>query len=363
MGGIPRLVAQLRERRATRVTRAVAAALCAVALALGCTALTGEPATHTIAGRDRALVPKLVQISDGRPAMGTILEITVVASDEARARAVIELCFAETERLEMILTTWREDGELARLNARAGHGPQKASPELLRILRDAQRLSEETERTFDVTVGNLVELWREAERRNSKPAPNEVLAAWQGVGADRIRIDESGRTIELESGMSIDVGGFAKGWTLDRIGELLGRESIDRAFMSFGGSSLLAVGAPLDAPAWRVAVESDFVLDLRDRSVSISSSFGQRFEIEGVEYAHIVDPRTGFPVKRAQRAIVVANDGATAEAWSKAFVVFAPEDALRALGQNAALDVRIDSGEIRLRSPGFAQYVASEVRL
>jgi thiamine biosynthesis lipoprotein len=307
-----------------------------------------------------APAPTLVQIGEGRPAMGTVLEITLVASDAVEARDAIARCFAETERLEAIFTTWREDGELALLNARAGQGPQPASPELVRILLDARRLSRDTGGTFDVSVGPVVSLWREAERRGRLPSDAELAAARSRIGAQAFTVDEAAARVALATGAAIDLGGLAKGWTLDRLGELLARRGIDRALLNFGGSSLLALGPPLDGAFWRAAVEEGPVLALLDTSVSISSSFGQHFAVEGRELAHIVDPRTGAPLERRQRAIVIAADGASAEAWSKAFVVLPPGDSARGLLRAGEIEVNVDGVEPAVRTPGFDRYVAAE---
>ncbi len=253
--------------------------------------------------------------------MGTVLEITVVASDEARARAALDRGFAEAERLEAIFTTWREDGELARLNARAGRGPQPASQELIAILADAQRFARETGGAFDVTVGPLLALWREAARAQALPSAGAMAAARARVGAQRIRLDAAQGTIALEPGASVDLGGLAKGWALDRIGERLRADGIAHSLLDFGGSSLRARGRPLDAPTWRVALEGGEILALGDDDVSISSGFGQTLEIDGEHFSHIVDPATGRPVPHPVRAIVFAPSGAIAEAWSTALVV------------------------------------------
>lgn len=315
MGSVPRLLAQLQRRRAARVALA-AGALCA---AFACATPNG-----------------LVHVTEGRPAMGTILEITLVTRDPERAHALIERCFAETARLELIFTTWREDGELARLNAKAGQGPQPASPELVRILRDAQSFALETGGVFDVTVGPLVELWRDAGNRGALPTDAEITATRARVGAERIQIDAEHGTIALASEMSVDLGGLAKGWTLDRLGELLRRERTDRALLNFGGSSLLALGTPLDAERWRVALDGGELLDLQPTSsVSISSSLGQFVEIDGVRFGHIIDPRTGRPTRSARSARVEAPDGASAEAWSTALVVSYGDEACAEHGEKS----------------------------
>jgi thiamine biosynthesis lipoprotein len=273
--------------------------------------------------------------------MGTILEITLVTSDPARAQALIERCFAEAARLEMIFTTWREDGELARLNARAGQGPQKASPELIWILRDAKGFTRETNGVFDVTVAPLIALWREAERRGAAPNDAEIAVARAAVGAERIRIDAKRGTTALDAGMSVDLGGLAKGWALDRLGEFLQADGVDRALLNFGGSSLLALGAPIDDVYWRVAVNGGAVLLLRNESASVSSSLSQFFEIAGRRYGHIVDPRTGRPIQHQQLAVVVAAAGSLAEAWSKALVILPTAEGVALAEHRDALEAGV----------------------
>ncbi|MFI5318928.1 MAG: FAD:protein FMN transferase [Myxococcota bacterium] len=307
------------------------AALCAAALALACAAPAHEPAFDA----------PLVQITEGRPAMGTVLEITLVAADEATAHAAIERCFAEALRLEMIFTTWRDDGELARLNALAGRGAQRASPELVRILRDAQRLARDTGGAFDVSVAPLLALWREGERTQTLPSAQRIAAARARVGAARIGIDEARGTVALEAGTSLDLGGIAKGWALDRLGESLRAEGFERVLLDFGGSSLHARGSPLDARAWRVAAADGEILELGDADLSFSSSLGQSVEVAGERFGHIVDPRTGEPISRAVSVSVAAPNGAIAEGFSTALVVLGREGLTQELCA-AGLRVRLE---------------------
>jgi thiamine biosynthesis lipoprotein len=293
--------------------------------------------------------------------MGTVLEITLVAEDPERARAAIARCFAEIDRLETIFTTWREDGELAQLNARSGRGPQRASPELIAILRDARAFSQQTGGAFDVTVGPLVALWRRAGARGALPSEREIAEARSRVGGAQLRLDPSGGTIELAAGASLDLGGIAKGWALDRVGERLRDEGFARGLLDFGGSSLLALGAPADGPAWRVLVEAGLLLRLRDVSVSISDGFSQFAEIGDRRVSHIIDPRSGLPVPHAQRAIVVAPLGGTAEAWSTALVVLPAREGVARARARGDLEVRIDAAGAEPRAtPSFSRYVEAK---
>jgi thiamine biosynthesis lipoprotein len=133
--------------------------------------------------------------------------------------------------------------------------------------------------------------------------------------------------------MSVDLGGIAKGWALDRVAEILAAEGVTSAFANFGGSSFLALGPPPGGRGWRVLLrdaEHGFAgeMHLRDRSLSVSGSLGQSIEIAGRAYGHVIDPRRGEPLVRSAEAAVVAPSGALAEALGKALLVLGAEEGI-----------------------------------
>jgi thiamine biosynthesis lipoprotein len=127
--------------------------------------------------------------------------------------------------------------------------------------------------------------------------------------------------------MSVDLGGIAKGYALDRVRDTWG--SVDAALLSFGQSSILALGAPPAEEGWHMALrgasgEVIGVVILRDQAFSVSSTLGQWSEIEGVRYGHVIDPRSGQALRRAASASVVAPTATLAEVLSTALVVLPP---------------------------------------
>jgi thiamine biosynthesis lipoprotein len=297
-------------------------------------------------------------VRDGRAVMGTVLEITVEHDDPVEAREALEACYARATLLEVLFTRWDDDSELVRLNRAAGGPPRKLSPALARILRDSIELAERTEGAFDPTVGPLVTLWRRAGREGRLPDPDALAAARAAVGYRGIEL-EDGRGRLAREGMAIDLGGVAKGWALDRLGEVLATYGIRRALLDFGGSSMLGIGSPSDAPSWRVLVSDPRggyagVVGLRDQSLSVSESFGESALVEGRRLGHVIDPRSGEPLDRQTGAVVVAPTGAEAEAWSKALLVLTPQRALRLL--TAAPDTEamlLEPSGARRATPGF----------
>jgi thiamine biosynthesis lipoprotein len=270
---------------------------------------------------------------DGRVAMGTVLEITLSEDHRGELGAL----FKRADALEQVFTSFDPASELSELNRGAGGGAQTVSPELAQLLADAIRYNEVTRGSFDVTVGPLMTLWAEAGRRGSPPSADELARAQAVVGTRHLRADPAGPTAEIRiRGASVDLGGVAKGFALDDLGEGLHQRGVTRALLSFGQSSVLALGAPPDARGWRMRVrgaddDTAGFVELRDVSLSVSSSLSQLVEIGGVKYGHLIDPRSGQPLQRRGVAAVIASSCARAEALSKAMLILPPDEGLALL--------------------------------
>jgi thiamine biosynthesis lipoprotein len=285
--------------------------------------------------------------------MGTVLELTLLAPDEARGRALAEQAFATAARLEALLTNWEASSALMRLNAAAGQGPREIDPELGRVLAASKEFARRTRGAFDITVGPLVELWRTAGQRDELPSAVSRARALAAVGSDGLRVDLDAGTAELvRPGARLELGGLAKGWALDRMAEALRAAGIRSALLSFGQSSVWAIGAPPGEAGWRLLVRTPAggyagIATLRDRALSVSSSLGQGIEIAGQHYGHVLDPRTGEPLRRAAQAVVLAPTAAWAEAQSKALLVLPPTEGI------ALLDAERDSVGLLLEADGY----------
>jgi len=296
-----------------------AAAVGALLAAFGC---AGGPA------------PAQREVSTGRYAMGTVLELTLDGRDEAALARARDDALAEVERLEGLLSTWRSDSDVSRLNRAAGAGALAVAPEVAELLARSVDLARETRGSFDVTVGPLVSLWQEAGARGELPDPAMLAAARARVGPDQLAVQRGaqGASAVLAAGAAVDLGGIAKGYALDRARARLGT-AVDAALLSFGQSSAWAIGRPRDADGWRLLArgpDGGFagVLTLRDRALSVSGSLGQWNEIAGRRYGHVIDPRSGQPLTRSREALVVTADATLAEALSKALLVLGPQEGI-----------------------------------
>jgi thiamine biosynthesis lipoprotein len=336
------------------VRRALCGLLCALALACvpGPAPPPGHISGHPVPSdepeppRGEKVAVTRVTVQAGRPSMGTLLELTLVLDDEARGRRALELLFRRADEYEALFTSWQSGSPVNRLSAAAGRGPQPVDPRLARILIESFAFTRATEGAFDVTVGPLVDLWRKAALRDAPPSEAELSAALLRVGASAVKIHSMVPTVHLtRPGMRIDLGGIAKGWALDRLGEVLAEGGVRDALLDYGQSSILALGSPADAAAWTVGLPGGEgrilgLVTLRDQGFSVSGSLGQYVEIAGVRYGHVIDPRSGRALTRNVQAAVVAPDATVAEAWSTALAVLGPEG-LALVEERAGLEAHL----------------------
>jgi thiamine biosynthesis lipoprotein len=269
--------------------------------------------------------------------MGTLFRITLYAAEEAEASKAAMAAFERVEELEEILSSHREDSELTRLPRLAVSAPQAVSRDLFRVLAQAQQISQLSGGAFDVTVGPLVELWREVRRTKRLPEAAELARARTAVGYRNIELDLQAGTVLLKrNDMKLDLGGIAKGYAADQALALLKSRGIHRALIDAGGD--LAVGAaPPGKAGWKVTVRDldsqrrkpSCTLVLHDVGIATSGDAYQSVDVGGRHYSHIIDPRDGMGLQDGASTTVIARDGTTADALATALSVMPVSDALR----------------------------------
>lgn len=281
------------------------------------------------------------EVSDGRIVMGTALELTLQVDDASRGADLMAALFAEASRLEGLLSRHDPASEISRLNQRAGQGAVPVSSPVGELVGLARDEALRTRGAFDPTVGPLVALWTDAARRDRLPSAEDIDEARARVGPGRLW--RAGEKVSLDSGSSLDLGGIAKGFALDRMARRLRAESVDAALLSFGQSSVWALGAPAGAPGWRLLVRAPDVgvggiVTLRDQALSVSGSLGQGSTIQGQRFGHVIDPRTGWPLRERRQAVVICGDATQAEALSTALLVLGGGEGIRLVEERSGCE-------------------------
>ena len=267
--------------------------------------------------------------------MGTTLRIGVAAASRQEALQATEVAFRVVRSLDDLLSTWREDSEIARLNHAPIGTAVPLSARLYTLLQDAARWSHLTGAAFDPAIGPLVDAWdlRGAGRVPDRRSLDRARAA---SGLSRFVFADQGRTVSrTDSAAWIDTGAFGKGVALREAGRALLRQGVTSAVLNFGGQ-VLVIGQDRSGRDWTVPVahpsrraEPAAWLRLRDRSASTSSQSERTLAVNGRRIGHVLDPRTGEPVPAWGSVTVVAEDPGVADAFSTALLVLGPEAGLR----------------------------------
>jgi thiamine biosynthesis lipoprotein len=281
-----------------------------------------KPPLPSLVFADWAAVPSIHRFSHG--AMATTFEIIVQHEDAAYARGAANAAFDELDRIERDLSRYVENSDVARINNLPASRPLPLSLDTFDCLAIGARMCAETGGAFDVTVGLLVDCWRDEDKKPRIPSPQELQFAREHTGMDLILLDEATHALALtRSPVCVDLGGIGKGYAVDRIGELLRQWSIDRALIHGGYSSVLALDAPAGTAGWPVTLshpaDRRTLARLQLQRVSVSAS--------GLEKGqHIIDPRTGRPAEGKLATWSIAPEAAPADALSTAFMIMTPDE-------------------------------------
>ncbi|HVN79424.1 MAG TPA: FAD:protein FMN transferase [Terriglobia bacterium] len=262
-------------------------------------------------------------------AMGGVFSIALFSESRTAADKATTAAFAELRRLDHLLSNYLPDSEWSELNRSASHGAVSVSAELFDLLSVCLEFSRRSEGAFDITVGPLLRLWGFYDGVGKSLEPAGVQQIRAQVGYTKLVLDPINRTVHFkEAGMELDPGGVGKGYAVDRMIELLKRNGIQRALVSAAGSSIFAVGTPPGRTGWPVdlsdpkqpGADLDQLL-LKDQSLSTSGCSKKFVRVNGQVYCHIMDPRTGYPVRGTLQVSVVAPRTLESEIWTKAVFV------------------------------------------
>lgn len=260
---------------------------------------------------------------------GTRVEISVWGEPAAKAAQALARVNAEFDRLHRMLHAW-QPSELTALNAAiaAGQRDIAVSPELTSILKDAAGIAARSDELFDPAIGRLIALWgfQSDEFRARLPG----VAAIDALVRARPRMADlsfrDGKVSSRNTAVQLDLGGYAKGYALDRAASILKDMGIGHALINIGGN-ILALGDKGGKP-WRVGIQHPraagaiAVLDLRDgEAIGTSGDYQRYFEVDARRYCHLIDPRSGWPAQGTEAVTVLispqAGAGALSDALSK----------------------------------------------
>jgi thiamine biosynthesis lipoprotein len=271
----------------------------------------------------------MLRLESSAEAMGSTYSVVIYDEDRDRMETAAEKAFDEVRRLDGLLSNYKPDSAWSEVNEHAAERPVEVPQDLFDLLAACVEYSRKSEGAFDITVGPLMKVWGFYKGSGHLPKRGEVKTALASVGYKNILLDPKTRTVRFaRKGVEMDPGGIGKGYAVDRMIDVLKREKIRIALVSASGSSIYALGAPPGEAGWKIGIrdpkdEFKTVQDvvLKDESLSTSGNYEKFFEADGKIYAHIMDPRTGYPAPGMLSVSIVAPRTIDSEAWCKPFFI------------------------------------------
>jgi len=260
-------------------------------------------------------------------AMATVFELYIVSEDEAYARGGAQAAFAEVDRLELEMSRFIENSDIARLNSALPGEIVEVGMEVFDCLTRAVEMYEQTGGAFDITVGALYECWLNDDRTVRRPSEAEVERARELTGMNHLKLDTESFGVEvLAEGLQVDLGGIGKGFAAEKVADILREWSLGQALVLAGASSVLSVSVPDGMSGWPMRLSNpskpgEILARFELTQGAISGSGRQKGQ-------HIIDPREAAvgPVEGRLAAWSMAPDAVAADASSTAFMVLEPQE-------------------------------------
>jgi len=339
----------------------------------------------------RSVEPRRVEVEEGsRILMGTFARIEAVAANEKTARSAIEAGFEKLEWIDDLMSDYKDDSELSRVNRLAYGRAVPVSRELFEVLAASVEYSRRTDGAFDVTVGPLVDLWHEAAEANELPGEEAIAGAEARVGYNKLLLDVNSMTVRFAvDGMRLDLGGIAKGYAIDRAVEAMKTAGASGGMVDVGGD-IRCFGRPADRTEWLVGLQDPkaagsvqrsadraeeqttglaealnspellMVLKMSDAAAATSGDY-RRFEtIGGKRYSHIIDTKKGEGADKLSSVTIIAPIAMKADALATAVSVLGAEKGMALIEKNEGVEaILISAGpkERISKSSGAGQYI------
>jgi FAD:protein FMN transferase len=298
----------------------------------------------------------------GRPAMGTRFEIALTSRDREYIRHAHGV-LNEVGRLEAILSVFRKESSLCRMNEIADRKWFKPDTDLWNILVTSLELCQKTGGALDITSGALWKLWGFFQKSGRIPSALEIEKTLEKGGFLNVRIREETREVKyLKPGLEINLGGTGKGYALDRVVGMLENKQLENFLLNAGHSTFYAGGSLVPGEKeWKIGIRNpretgnaDFaVVRLKDQALATSGTGVQFFNHEGSRLGHIIDPRSGKPAGHFLSATAIAENAVTADALSTAFFVMDVQGVQAFCKNNSGVGALLITRHESGREPGY----------
>jgi len=274
-------------------------------------------------------------------AMGTHIALaafTTPANDVNKTRSAFDAAVAEIRRVEALMTTWRPDSEISRINDAAGKAPVEVGKETFEVVREALHASEMSDGAFDITFESLHGLWKFDEDLDPHPPTDaQIRAKLPLLNYRHVHLDADKQTVFLDTaGVRIGLGGIAKGYAVDKAAKVLESAGVESFFVQAGGD-LYTHGLKADGTPWMAGIrdprgaEGDYfcMAPVSDHAFSTAGDYERSYVVGGKRFHHIIDPHTGKPATASRSVTIWAPTALLADEIDDAVFILGPERGLK----------------------------------
>lgn len=289
--------------------------------------------------------------------MGSRFEIAAIHQDAQLAWDGINAAIAEITRIEKLISSWDPNSQTSLINKNAGIKPVKVDTELFLLIQRAVQISNITSGAFDISYASMDRIWKFDGSMESMPAEALVKEASSKIGFQNIQLDPGRREVLLKKkGMKIGFGAIGKGYAAQKAKEKMVALGISNGVVNASGD-LIAWGKDINGEQFKVGIadpaNKDRVLmrlNVDNASVVTSGDYERFVMLNDVRYAHIIDPRTGYPTTGIKSVSIICANPELADALSTSVFVLGVKQGLKLINQLEGVECLIitDKDEVKV---------------
>ena len=272
--------------------------------------------------------------------MDTVVSIRIYRGDAGRIDRAVEEAFEEIARLDDLLSAWKPDSDIARINQLAGESVADVDERTWDAVNRIQELAALSQGAFDITIGAVTRLWDFSSPEMAPPDPAAISKALPLVSPRQVILDSLNQKIGLrQQGAWLDLGGAAKGYIVDRAIEVLREGGVEAAVIDAGGDIGL-LGQKTDREPWKIGIRHPTdpgstieIIEVDSGAVATSGNYERFFIHDQIRYHHVLNPKTGMPAPQVVSVTILAKTALEADLLSTAVFVLGPQEGINLIEQ------------------------------
>ena len=272
--------------------------------------------------------------------MGSRFEITAISANESKANAAIKAAINEIKRIEKLISSWDSNSQTSEVIRNAGVKPIKVDQELFNLIRRSKKISDLTHGAFDISYASMDKIWKFDGSMLDMPDSASVAKSVSKINYKNIILNKENKTVFLKNeGMKIGFGAIGKGYAANKALEIMSKMELDGALVNASGD-LITWGKDENNKDWRIGIsnpkEKDKIfswLNIGETAVVTSGNYEKYVTFNGKRYSHIIDPRTGYPVRGLSSVTIICPNAELADALATSVFVLGANSGLQLINK------------------------------